>query len=99
MTENAAAPVTITVARESAPGERRIAATPETCRKLIALGADVRVPRGAGLSASFVDEAYAQAGARLVDDDAAALRDADIVLCVQPPAATVLATLKPGATV
>ena len=99
MTENAAAPVTITVARESAPGERRIAATPETCRKLIALGADVRVPRGAGLSASFVDEAYAQAGARLVDDDAAALREADIVLCVQPPAATVLATLKPGATV
>ncbi len=88
---------TIAVMRETAPGERRVAATPETCRKFVALGAQVRVQRGAGLSAGFTDDAYGGAGAQLVDADAAALAAADIVLCVQPPAPAVLAQLKPGA--
>ena len=90
--------ITVAVAREAAPGERRVAATPETCRKLIALGAQVRVQRGAGLAAGFTDDAYATAGAQLADDAAAALGNADLVLCVQPLAST-LSQLKQGAVV
>jgi H+-translocating NAD(P) transhydrogenase subunit alpha len=88
----------IGVARETAPGERRVALTPETCRKLAALGAEVTVQRGLGAGASFSDDAYAEAGAVLADDTGAAVAGADIVLCVQPPAADALARLKPGST-
>lgn len=95
---NTVAVVVVAIARETAPGERRVAATPETCKKLIALGARVRVQCGAGISASFTDDAYAQAGAQLVDDAAAALDGADLVLCVQPPDAAVIGRLKNGAT-
>ena len=88
----------IGIARERAQGERRVALTPETCRKLCAMGASVRVERGVGTHAHFTDDAYAEAGARLVEDSAAALGDADLVLCVQPPPARVIALLKPGAS-
>ena len=87
----------IGVARERAPGERRVAVTPETCRKLVAAGAQVRVERGAGQGAFFPDAAYAEAGATLVGDAPAALAGADIVPCVQPPDAGAIATMKPGA--
>ncbi|TDK21744.1 NAD(P) transhydrogenase subunit alpha [Luteimonas aestuarii] len=87
--------VTIGVARESAQGEARVALTPETTRKYVAAGARVRVQRGAGAGAHVPDQAYADAGAELVDGDA--LADADIVLCVQPPAAHAIAGMKPGA--
>src|SRR5687767_11661045 len=90
--------VQVAIARETAPGERRVAATPETCKKLIALGAQVRVQRGAGQSAGFVDDAYAQAGAQLVDNADAALEGADLVLCVQPPEPSVIARMREGAT-
>src|SRR5687768_16523609 len=89
--------ITVAVASETATGERRVAITPETCRKLMALGAQVRVQRGAGLSAGFTDDAYAAAGAQLAGDVVSTLGDADLVLCVQPPAAATLAQLKPGA--
>lgn len=91
--------ITIGVASETASGERRVALTPETCRKLVARGAHVRVQRGAGRQAAFTDEAYADAGAELVDDAGGALRDADVVLCVQPPPAATLQQLREGTTV
>ncbi|MEL1265627.1 NAD(P) transhydrogenase subunit alpha [Pseudoxanthomonas putridarboris] len=88
--------VEVRVLKETASGERRVAATPETVRKLLAAGAQVTVERGAGIGAGFVDQAYADAGARLDDGDA---RDAaDLVLCVQPPPPADIARLKPGAT-
>ena len=90
--------ITVAVPRETAPGERRVAATPETCRKLIALGARVRVQRGAGHGASFSDDAYALAGADIAADAAAVFDGADLVLCVQPPEAATIARLKDGAT-
>jgi NAD(P) transhydrogenase subunit alpha len=90
--------VKIGIASETAPGERRVALTPETCKKLVAAGACVQVQRGLGDGAHFTDQAYADAGAALVDDAQAALGDADIVLCVQPPCADSLARLKSGAT-
>ena len=78
-------PVIVGVARETAPGERRVAMTPETCRKFVAAGATVRVQRGLGAGAHFSDQAYAEAGAEFADDAAAALSGAGLVLCVQPP--------------
>ena len=90
--------VKVGVVRETAPGERRVAISPETCRKLVAAGAEVRIEVGAGAGAGMTDEAYRQAGAQLVSNAAAALDGADMVLCVQPPPAAVLAGLRDGAT-
>jgi NAD(P) transhydrogenase subunit alpha len=88
----------IGVARERAPGERRVALTPETCKKLRNAGARVRIERGVGQPAYFSDEAYVDAGAEVVDDADTALADADVVLCVQPPGADAIARMKPGAS-
>jgi len=90
--------VKITVLRESAGGEKRVAASAETVRKFIALGATVAVEAGAGLSASVSDADYAAAGAS-VGDRAAALAGAGILLCVQAPDPTTLSALTPGALV
>lgn len=90
--------VTIGVARETAVGERRVALTPETCKKLVAAGAQVRVERGLGSAAHFSDDAYADAGAALVDDAHAALSGAAVVLCVRPPEIGRLQQLDSGAT-
>jgi H+-translocating NAD(P) transhydrogenase subunit alpha len=87
----------VAIAREREPGERRVAVTPETCRRLAALGATVRIERGAGLAAHFSDEAYAEAGARLVADAEEAYRDAGAVLCVRAPAVGGLAVVREGA--
>ena len=88
------AAITIGVARETADGERRVPLSPETARKLIALGARLQLQRGAGISAGFTDDAYAQAGVELVDDAAAALESANIVLCVQSPPTMMLDSLR-----
>ncbi len=89
--------VTIGVARERAEGERRVAITPETCRKLVEAGADVRIERGAGEAAFFADAAYEAAGAAVVADADAALDAADAVLCVQAPDPSRLQRLQDGA--
>lgn len=88
--------VEVLVVRERAPGERRVAMTPETARKLIALGATAWFEPGAGRAAGFPDAAYLEAGAQLADD--ARLGMADIVLCVQPPETARLSHLRNGAT-
>lgn len=88
--------VEVRVLKESAAGERRVAATPETVKKLIAAGARVSVESGAGQSAGFTDQAYVDAGAQLAATVDRA--DADLVLCVQPPDATAIGGLKQGAT-
>jgi NAD(P) transhydrogenase subunit alpha len=90
-------PVIVGVARESAPGERRVALTPDTCRKLVATGATVRVQRGLGAGAWFGDEAYSEAGAELLDEARDVLAGADLVLCVRPPSAAAIAGMKEGA--
>ena len=86
----------IAVVREQADAERRVAATPETVRKFVALGATVAVEAGAGAAASFADAAYAEAGAA-VGDRAATLAGADIVLGVQGPDPASLGGIAPGA--
>ena len=87
----------IGVPAETDPAETRVAASPETVKKFIALGAEVAVEQGAGLKAGFVDADYQAAGARLVS--AADALGADLVLKVRRPAAQELAQMKSGALV
>ncbi|HLI13528.1 MAG TPA: Re/Si-specific NAD(P)(+) transhydrogenase subunit alpha [Alphaproteobacteria bacterium] len=75
----------IAIPKERRADEKRVAATPETVKKLKGLDFDVVVESGAGEAASFADDGYRQAGAALAADAAAALGDADIVLKVQRP--------------
>ena len=79
--------------------EPRVAATPDTIRKLIGFGAEVAVQAGAGLRSGVTDKAYADAGATVVPDAADTVRDADIVLKVRRPAAEELHAYKRGALV
>ena len=88
----------LAVLQERASGETRVAATPETVKKFIALGASVAVEAGAGLAASIADADYAAAGAE-VGGAAAVVAGADIVLGVQGPDMALLAGVKPGAWV
>jgi NAD(P) transhydrogenase subunit alpha len=86
----------IAVLKESEAGERRVAATPETVKKYIALGSEVAIEAGAGEGASIGDADYEAAGAS-VGPRTATLKDADIVLCVQGPDADSLKGAKPAA--
>ena len=88
----------IAVLAEQAPGERRVAATPETVKKFIGLGATLAVEAGAGSGASIADSAYTDAGASIADR-AATLAGADLVLGVQGPDPSSLAGVAPGAWV
>jgi NAD(P) transhydrogenase subunit alpha len=88
--------VTIAVTGEAAD-EPRVAVSPETVKKLVALGAKVKVEAGAGARSRFSDEALRAQGAEIAPTEA--LRDADILLKVRRPAAADLAGLKPGALV
>ncbi len=75
----------IAIPRERRPHEQRVAATPETVKRLLALGAEVAIEAGAGVAASYVDADYEAAGATLAPDAGGAFRDADLVLKVQRP--------------
>lgn len=88
----------IAVMKERAPGESRVALTPETAKKFAALGATVAIEQGAGFGASITDDAYREAGAE-VGTSADVISGADIVLGVQAPDPTQLTGAKPGAWV
>ena len=91
--------VAIAVTRERREGETRCAVTPETVKKLIALGATVSVEAGTGIGSSIPDADYAEAGATVKPDTRAVLEGADIVLKVRGPTAQETSALKPGAIV
>ena len=88
----------IAVVKERAAGETRVAATPETVKKFVALGASVAVETGAGEGAAIADADYAAAGA-VVDSGARVVVGAGIVLGVQAPDLAMLAGVAPGAWV
>ena len=90
--------VKIAVLKETATGETRVAASAETVKKFIGLGAEVAVEAGAGLSASISDADYAAAGAT-IGTGATTAKDADIVLGVQGPDVKALAGVAKGAWV
>ena len=86
----------IAIPRETEGGEPRVAGTPDTVKRLGALGAEVVVEPGAGLSSGIIDADYAAAGAALAAD---AVKGADVVLKVRRPSAAELKGYKAGAVV
>ena len=89
----------LAVLKETAKDEARVAATPESVKKLKALGLDVTVQTGAGAAARMADADYVAAGASIAPDARSALDGADIVLKVRRPSAEETALLKKGAVV
>lgn len=83
----------VAVPREAAPNEARVALVPETVVKLAKAGVTVKVARGAGERAAFMDDQFAAAGASIIDDPAALLSDADLVITVGRPGETALMTM------
>ncbi|WP_269613472.1 NAD(P) transhydrogenase subunit alpha [Prochlorococcus marinus] len=82
---------------ESALGETRVSATPETVKKFLGLGCKVFFEKGAGEAAGFLDNSYLDAGAELIEkENNEVKKNVDIVLCVQPPEEKFLSHLKPG---
>jgi NAD(P) transhydrogenase subunit alpha len=95
---------TIAVTRErhqasNGSAETRVAVTPDTVKKFVALGAVVTVEAGAGAGASLPDADYVAAGATIAPTVEAALAGADILLKVRGPSPAEMAALKPGAVV
>ena len=93
----------VAITKETRPYEKRVAASPDTVKKMIALGLEPVVETGAGTAAAFPDAAYEAAGATIAKDAASACADAKLVLQVQRPQlgegkADELAYLKPGTT-
>jgi NAD(P) transhydrogenase subunit alpha len=86
----------IAIAAEADPAEPRVAGTPETVKKLKALGAEVAVARGAGVASGILDADYEAAGASVSDNVS---KDADVVLKVRRPGASELAAYKKGTLV
>jgi H+-translocating NAD(P) transhydrogenase subunit alpha len=88
----------IGVPRETHPGERRVATTPDVAAQLQKLGYDVVVEKDAGAAASFSDEAYEEAGCSIVGSSADIWSGADIILKVRPPEGEQAAGLKDSQT-
>ena len=89
----------IAVTKERQAGETRVAATPDTVKKLIAAGYAVVIEAGAGASSSYPDADYAAAGAEMAPDAASAIGKADILFKVRGPVAEEIAALKADAIV
>jgi NAD(P) transhydrogenase subunit alpha len=94
--------VIIGITKERRPSEKRVAASPETVKKLAAMGIELLVEKDAGDASFFPDRLYQEAGARIVPDAAALFKLADVILKVQRPLVEPLlgvdemALLRPG---
>ncbi|RMD65356.1 MAG: NAD(P)(+) transhydrogenase (Re/Si-specific) subunit alpha, partial [Alphaproteobacteria bacterium] len=77
----------IAIPKERRAHETRVAASPATVKKLVGLGCEVVLEKGAGLAASYADSAYKEAGATIAKDAATALSGAAVVFKVQRPIA------------
>ncbi|MZR32007.1 Re/Si-specific NAD(P)(+) transhydrogenase subunit alpha [Sneathiella litorea] len=93
----------IAIPRERRENEKRVAASPDSVKKFVGLGAEVIIETGAGVASSFSDAEFEAAGATIAPDEASALKDADIVLKIQRPLTKEegedeIALMKKGAT-
>jgi NAD(P) transhydrogenase subunit alpha len=88
----------LSILAETAPRENRVAVAPDSVARLIKLGFEIAVERGAGSRAGFPDDAYTAAGATVVDGPAAAVAGATVVAKVQPPTAAEIALIPEGVT-
>jgi len=89
----------VAITKERQGGETRVAATPDSIRKLIAMGLKVRIESGAGDGASIPDAEYVAAGATIAKGAAVTIKDADLLFKVRAPDAAEIAALKKGAIV
>ena len=88
----------IGIPKEIHPGERRVAATPDTAKRLKSFGFDVIVESGAGAAAEFVNLAYTDVGCEIAADARSLWAAADVVLKVRPPTADEVNLLREGGT-
>jgi alanine dehydrogenase len=88
--------MTIGVPKEIKDGETRVSMTPALCRRLVGLGAEVLLEKGAGAAAGFADAAYGAAGARLIGSARAIWRNAELILKVKEPQASEYPLLQDG---
>lgn len=87
----------LAIPKETLDAETRVAATPDTVKKLVGLGFHVIVENGAGAGAHIGDEFYSEAGATIAPSAEEALKDADVVFKVARPNASEVAMMKKGA--
>jgi len=87
----------IAIPKESRPGEKRVAASPDVVKKLVGFGFEVTVEKDAGLQAAITDDDFKAAGAAIAKDAAAALKSADVVLKIQRPDADEIKLMNKGA--
>ena len=73
------------IIKERRLDEKRVAATPDTVKKFIAMGLKVNIEKGAGITAAITDDEYQEAGANIFDDASRVLENADIVLKINKP--------------
>jgi len=88
--------VNISVPKETAEHEKRVALTPDTVGKLIEKGLAVQVQTNAGLASNYLNEAYREAGASIIDNRSQLFGDADILISIQTPTEEDLKKLKEG---
>ncbi len=88
----------IVIPSERTPDERRVAASPDSVKRLKKLGFDICIEQGAGAASSFTDELYQAAGAEIIADQTDLFSKADIVLKVNGPLSDEIERLKPGTT-
>jgi len=89
----------LTITKETSPGESRVAATPDSVKKLVGLGQTVTIETGAGTAAGYLDKAYSDEGATIAKTAAEALKGADLLLKVRGPSAEEAAKYPDGLTV
>ncbi len=92
-------PFSVAVPKEVTPGETRVALTPEVIPRMVRAGYSVTVEQGAGISAAYLDDAYAKAGATVVTDRTALFGGADVVVKVQAPTLDEIGLLHAGQVV
>lgn len=90
-------PIRLAVPNEIVPGERRIALEPGVAKRLIDMGVEVCMEKGAALSAHFPDSAFE--GVKIIDTPQELYKDADLIFKVQPPTMEELDMIKDGATI
>lgn len=86
----------IAIPKETHPGESRVPATPEIVKKLVRLGAEVKIERGMGEPSGFADALYTEVGASLSEDREVLLGEADILLRIRKPSLDEVALMKKG---
>ena len=89
----------IVVPKELSTLEQRVALTPETTKKMVALGHEVMIEKGAGVGAYLSDEQFSAAGATLAKDQKTLYKEAEVIIRVSPPSVTEINLVAPGSII